>query len=52
MWINGLLLTAALLLTAVAIAVFVYATRVGQFEDVEEAKFTMLRSEEPRRELD
>ena len=43
---NGLLLAAALALMAVATGVFVWATREGQFDDVEEVKFTMLRSEE------
>lgn len=47
MWINGLLLAAALLLTGLAVWVFTWATRAGQFEDVEEAKFTMLRAEPP-----
>jgi len=46
MWINGLLLAAALALMAAGTGVFVWATRIGQFEDVEEVKFTMLRAEE------
>ncbi|HET6386229.1 MAG TPA: cbb3-type cytochrome oxidase assembly protein CcoS [Armatimonadota bacterium] len=48
MWTTGLLLAVALILTAAAIGIFVWAARAGQFEDVEEAKFTMLRSEEDR----
>ena len=46
MWVNGVLLAVALLLTVASVAVFMGATRTGQFEDVEEAKFTMLRAEE------
>ena len=46
MWINGLLIASALLLSGLGVFVFVYMARKGEFEDVEEAKFTMLRAED------
>ena len=46
MWINIVLLVVVLVLTALSVWVFMHAARVGQFEDVEEAKFTMLRAED------